>query len=261
MNLNSVKLTNIPIPQAIHQALTMPNSPPNMLTIKVLYERAGSPTADNPLNGLFDYTQLGLFLEESLRTFNPDSFVANLQITLLNELMRQGIYQGKFKLVSKPIAESNTSKENKYQIGGSVENVKINHEHFQENQKLSETGNSVEPLDWAIKLVCAESTVMSNFTITLDNQQFKSEVEHIVRTGLARGDALELVIDAIKELVGTKMSFPEDVSNKVVVSLTRRDVLPSATVVIGEAHIVGQQREKAHDKYQAIPRYEAELTK
>lgn len=222
----------------------------NTLSIKVKYVRERSPTEDNPLDGLFDYSQLGRILEETLPAYDPDKSIVDLENTLVGELKRQGIHNGKYKLSTKPTSETKTIERNEkiVRISGFVDDVAINHEHFLDNQKLSETGNSVENLDWVIKLTPSDQTASTKFETAFQNQEFQIEVATIIKYGLAQGDALELVNEAIKKIVQKRLDHVDASSNKIVFALKRRGVLKSAVVVIGETHMIGEQPSKPTDR-------------
>jgi len=251
--MQSVKLSRITIPHPTLQSSprTEPSSnPENTFSIKVKYLRERSPTANNPLDGLFDYSQVGKTLEETLPAFDTDKSIAELESTLISELKRQGIHQGKYKLSFKPTPGSQTvaPKENIFRITGFVGDVAINHGHFLDNQKLSETGNSVENLDWVIKLDCSNQEVSKKLAIAFHNPTFDREVATLIKEGLGRGDALELVNEAIKKLVQKRVDQLALSSKKIVFALKRRGALPSAVVVIGQTHLEDQQPPKQTDR-------------
>lgn len=262
----SVKLKNITFSNpAIHTPTHsgIPHGQESTLSIKVKYRRDQEPTIDNPLNGLLNYVPIAKSVNQYLPQFDPITSVKDLEGHLLEELKQQNIHSGKFKFTIKPKTDpekstiSDTSKLNEmskvYRIRGSVNGVKIDHNHFLESQKSNKTGIHTENLSWVIKLKgenIKENSVQLKHAF--DNAQFRDEVSKVVVNGLGlEKKALELVNNDIRNRVQEKIALLDIPVRKISLSLKRPKVLnelipnqvkKEAVVVIGETHLMGSQR-------------------
>lgn len=219
------------------------------LSFKVAYGRNGTPSKSNPLDGLLNYTPFS-DVTQTLATATFQSGVAEaraaarLQLTerLTHELPEQNIKHGKFKLQFKPAQEKadhpaanvmTTGEKARVRISGNVDDVAINHGHFKACQEVGVEGNTVEPLAWIVKLDHAAGPATARILEAYDTPDFRGAVENILRDTLARGDALELAIDAIGDRVRQVQKRLDLPVAKTRLSLRRPALLDHAVVVIG----------------------------
>ena len=231
----SVKLSNVPFG-------------PDQLSMKVKYMRHGVPTPENVLNGFFDYTQIAktvatLSGDTDARLQHDNRNAARVALTekLASERSRQNLCEGKFKVMfnNTPPREtgalpSSPAPDTSVRLEGNIEQAAINHGHFQEHQKANATGNSVEALKWIIKLDTPNGQDRTKVMACFDHPEFRKQVEQIALQGLARGDALELVIDAVSDLVRDTLVRQKLSVARGRFSLQRPGLLQQATVVIGK---------------------------
>ncbi len=224
-----IKLSGIPRPASAET-----------LSFKIKYERSQDPTPDNPLKGLFDYTGVA----KSVRDHPSDRHA--LDSTLRDELSRQDILRGKYKFFNKPSEASSLSasaregtpprnRADALRLEGRMDDVEINHGHFLDHQKNSETGISNERLRWIVKLkVPPGNGQREAFERALRGPEVLQAIEGNVRAGLQRGDALELVNDANKRLLEHMLQVNQLPGVEVRLALQRPGLLPDTVVVVGE---------------------------
>ena len=208
-NMYSVKLSQIP--------LQIAGEAGQQLAIKIKYVRAGDPTSEAPLKGLFNYVPFTDSLKNFLKAIPVDSPLIQMETdqlisalkTILND---QGIKQGKFKVIRKfsksekkeKFSFSKTENERTVQFRSeqSAENVVINHKGFLKTHNTERDGNSVENLRSLLKLECPIDNENNNaLEQALQSPLFSQKVEGILRDGLKNKLVLELVNDAIKAFV------------------------------------------------------------
>jgi hypothetical protein len=218
--------------------------PNGFTSVKVKYDRDASPTVDNPLNGLLDYTQVGKGMSADLVSgVNMVSFKANTRTRLLEDLKRQNIRNGKFKQIFKPVTEVSAKPDFQLQaaddtttcrIRGITDDVLIKHGHFLDHQKNSPTGNSTEPLNWVVKLDSKTDQKFFAALKELNTPSFRAKVDERVRGRLEKGDAIEFVNDDVKSLINQLLATHKVGNYKGKFTVRRAGSLKDATVVIGE---------------------------
>ncbi|MEY3201847.1 MAG: hypothetical protein RIR70_1397 [Pseudomonadota bacterium] len=234
----SIKLVFHPSTQAAN-----PQNLDPKISFKIKYRRAEDPSPDNPLRGLFDYTQWGKILAAKipgLRAVTDTLSIErdSLDHALLGELGKQQIREGKYKLYQK-LANSATPLDHDWlRVAGEADAVQINHGHFAEYQKHSETGRSCEKLGWVIKLALGDAD-REKMTSVLNNKAFQDAVNEEIRRGLGEGRALELVNDAIKAKVTVILEEAGIAGCKAQFKLKRGELIPGARVVVGETTTLG----------------------
>ncbi|MES2830536.1 MAG: hypothetical protein V4695_00920 [Pseudomonadota bacterium] len=227
-----------------------------LASLKLKYERAQSPTPENSLNGLFDYTTIAksLLSEPVQNRTSIGSFNAKARAVLQEELTRQNIGPAKFKQVFKQMPEQlltgsqraaftmqTTPEKIAVRMQGTIDQAEINHEHFLANQKNNETGNSVERLYWVIKLEGNNDPQFIDAMKMLDTDSIRSRIDSHARVGLKKGHALELINDAVKILISQTMTENSISDYRGKFSLKRPGVLDGALVVIGESAQFGKR--------------------
>ena len=120
-------------------------------------------------------------------------------------------------------------------LQGEINDTEINHGHFREGQKNNVTGNSVENLQWVIKLESEEQPAFVQAMQTLDTSRIRDSIDARARAGLREGYALEIINDAIKQVVEQTLTTHALVGVRTKIALKRSGVLDGARVVIGES--------------------------
>lgn len=247
-SLYSVKLTRMPISTLKASATSLAN---DLLSVKIKYHRTESPTADNPLNGLFNYTPFTDKLPTLLSSkvlFSLHDFSEKAKEPLLGALKDQNIRHGKYKIQKKSLRSLQEVAAFKkirdgdvilYRVEGAAANVLINHGHFLESQKNSQTGISTENLGWVIKLKGHVSTKNIDVAAEIfDDSKFLAGVNQCVYDGLKQGVALELVNDKIKELLQTQMKERGIGACEAKFALKRSGLIANTQIVIGEKTVL-----------------------